>query len=79
MPIFNNVDEDEKKPEPMKKPVVKKAAEPDSDRAAFLARLNAMHAAGPRPMMPKNKSAAESRAQTVEDIFAAKLAVPQLA
>ena len=73
------MDEDEKKPEPVKKPAVKKAAEPDNDRAAFLARLNAMHAAGPRPMMPKNKTATESRAQTVEEIFTAKLAVPQLA
>lgn len=51
MPIFDNVDEDEQKPEPVaRKPPAKKAAEPDSDRAAFLARLNAMHAAGPRPM-----------------------------
>jgi len=54
MPTFSNIDSDEDEPVAVaKKPVPKKEAkEPDNDRAAFLARLNAMHAAGPRKMAP---------------------------
>jgi len=51
MPIFDNVDSDEKSPVAPKKPIKKAAEEPGNDRAAFLARLNAMHAAGPRKVV----------------------------